>query len=97
MNNTHFVLTMSKLFIAEGQVQLELTTMSGIPVIVKPRHPRLIEQYSARDIGIAARRNLGLPGRTPRGVETRIVRDTLVMHKFETLDDFKQRLHDRLQ
>ena len=42
---------------------------------------------TARDLGIFARKELGLNGYTPPGVKTRIVKEGRVLDKYEVLDE----------
>ena len=53
---------------------------------------------TARDLGIFARKELGLNGYTPPGVKTRIVKEGRVLDKYEVLDEcVLQRLLKRFE
>ena len=93
----HFVLTI----VDNNEESVTLSTLNGtlVEVVSKvwPFGQRNIGLYTARDIGIAARRNLGLPGRTPHGSSVRVIRDSLIMGKDESLSEFQARINASFQ
>ena len=94
---SHFVL-----FIVDNtEESVTLRTLNGtvVEVLSKvwPFGRRNISLYTARDIGIAARRNLGLPGRTPNNSSVRILKESFVMDKLESLLEFQNRIDNSLQ